>query len=235
MAPRRRLAALAAALAGPGPAPAPSPSAAAAADDDIVITAACRTPIGRAGRGAFAETPPDRLLSTVLKGTIERAGIEPGAVGDICVGNVLQPGAGAMGARMAALVSGLPVETAISTVNRQCSSGLQALANIAGALATGSIDVGIAAGVESMSLNDMLDALPTEMSDELWDNEDAVRKPPPRPPARCWPSWGFWTVVRVFWRSARAREVVVWLKSPWCVCTGELPHAHGPDVRECRS
>ena len=182
MAPRRRLAALAAALAGPGPALAPSPSAAAAADDDIVITAACRTPIGRAGRGAFAETPPDRLLSTVLQGTIERAGIEPGAVGDICVGNVLQPGAGAMGARMAALVSGLPVETAISTVNRQCSSGLQALANIAGALATGSIDVGIAAGVESMSLNDMLDALPTEMSDELWDNEDAVRNPPSSSP-----------------------------------------------------
>jgi len=138
---------------------------AAVTEDPIVVTAACRTPIGRAVKGSFAEVPPDQLLATVLNATVSRAAIDPALVGDVCVGNCLQPGAGSMGARIASLLGGLPETTPVMSVNRQCSSGLQAFANVAGSIASGISDVGIAAGVESMSLNNMMDAVPTEMAD----------------------------------------------------------------------
>eukprot|EP01052_Picozoa_sp_SAG31_P013939 SAG31_NODE_851_length_11519_cov_4.727145_3_plen_102_part_00 len=62
--------------------------------DDIVIVSAVRTPITRAGKGGLADVPPDALLSTVLKATLSRSGIDPAEIGDLAVGNVLQPGAG---------------------------------------------------------------------------------------------------------------------------------------------
>ena len=138
---------------------------ASGSDDPIVITAGCRTAIGRAKKGGLAETPPDLMLATVLNGVLQRSGVDASLVNDVCVGNVLQPGAGALGSRIGALVGGLPVTTAVMTVNRQCSSGLQAFGNIAGSIAAGICDIGIAAGVESMSLNDMMDSLPTDMAD----------------------------------------------------------------------
>ncbi|KAM9601684.1 3-ketoacyl-CoA thiolase, peroxisomal isoform 2-T2 [Trichechus inunguis] len=70
------------------------------------------------------------------------------------VGNVLQPGAGALMARIAQFLSDIPETVPLSTVNRQCSSGLQAVANIAGGIRNGSYDIGMACGVESMSLAD---------------------------------------------------------------------------------
>lgn len=91
------------------------------------------------------------LLAAVLKATIEKTGINPSLVQDISVGNVLPPGGGATAARMAALYSGFPETTAVSTVNRQCSSGLQAVVQIATAIQAGLIDIGIGAGVESMT------------------------------------------------------------------------------------
>ena len=72
-------------------------------------------------------------------------------VEDIAVGNVLAPGAGATEYRAAALCAGFPESSAVKTVNRQCSSGLQACVDIANAISTGMIDVGVGAGVESMS------------------------------------------------------------------------------------
>jgi acetyl-CoA acyltransferase 1 len=77
------------------------------------------------------------------------------------VGNVLQPGGGAVLGRMAQFLAGIPETVPLSAVNRQCSSGLQAVANIYGAIRTGSIDAGIGAGVESMSFNSMAEAAPT--------------------------------------------------------------------------
>lgn len=135
---------------------------------DAVIVQAIRTPLCRARKGGLAKLPPSTLLSTVLHGVLlkepqqtkakasdEDYLISPDAVQDICVGNVLSPPTAAVAFRMAALSSNIPHTTSLSTTNRQCSSGLQAIANIAHAIQCGTIDVGIGAGVESMSTNKM--------------------------------------------------------------------------------
>lgn len=87
----------------------------------------------------------------MLKATIDRTGIDPKLVQDICVGNVDGRGGLATPARMAALAAGFPETTSVSTTNRQCSSGLQACVTIATSIQAGLIDIGIGAGVESMS------------------------------------------------------------------------------------
>lgn len=119
--------------------------------DDIVVTCALRTPITKGGRGGFKDTPAQDLLAGVLKGLIERSNIDPSKVEDIVVGSVLPPGGGATEFRAAAIVAGFPVSTAVRATNRQCSSGLQAIVDIANAIRAGQIDVGVGAGVESMS------------------------------------------------------------------------------------
>jgi acetyl-CoA acyltransferase 1 len=91
------------------------------------------------------------LLFHVLKGTIERTGINPALVEDITVGNVAAKGGLATPARMASLAAGFPETTSVSTLNRQCSSGLQACVQIATAIQCGLIEIGIGAGVESMT------------------------------------------------------------------------------------
>jgi acetyl-CoA acyltransferase 1 len=121
--------------------------------EDIVIVSALRTPITRGRKGALKDTLPEEMLSHVFKGVIQQTGINPGLVQDITVGNVLPQGGGATNARMAALHAGFPESTAVSTLNRQCSSGLQAVVQIATAIQAGLLEVGIGAGVESMSLN----------------------------------------------------------------------------------
>ncbi|XP_076146712.1 3-ketoacyl-CoA thiolase, peroxisomal isoform X2 [Alosa pseudoharengus] len=97
--------------------------------------------------------------------------LSPGKLGDICVGNVLQPGAGALVARIAQFLSGIPETVSVYTVNRQCSSGLQALFNIAGGIRNGSYDFGLACGMESMSLRSV--GNPGDVSSRLMDNEKA--------------------------------------------------------------
>jgi len=119
--------------------------------DDVVIVSALRTAIGRANKGNFKDTTPDVLLSAVLAGVLKQSGVKPDSIGDICVGNVQLGGAYAGPARMAMFPAGLPYSVPLSAVNRQCSSGLQAIANIASAIKAGVIDTGIGAGVESMT------------------------------------------------------------------------------------
>jgi len=122
--------------------------------DPIVIIDGCRTPILKAKKNKnelILAPKVDRLLVACLKGLLTRTDINVDLIDDIIVGNVLQPGAGAAMSRMSALEVGIPHTTSIATVNRQCSSGLQAIAVIAGSLLMGSIDIGIAAGVESMT------------------------------------------------------------------------------------
>jgi len=138
-------------------------------DDDVVIVSALRTPITKAKRGAFKDTHPTDLLVAVLKSTLERTKIDPKIVGDIQVGWVLAPGGGATQARMAMFLAGFPEDVPIATTNRQCSSGLQAFANIAAAIKNGSIDVGIACGVESMSLHEMAASV-GEMNPKIFEN-----------------------------------------------------------------
>ncbi|CAF9914956.1 MAG: hypothetical protein GOMPHAMPRED_008339 [Gomphillus americanus] len=134
--------------------------------DDVVITSALRTPFTKGGKGGFKDTHASDLLAHVLKATIERSGIDPALVEDMAVGTVLAPGGGATEFRAAALVAGFPVSTSVKSLNRQCSSGLQACVDIANAIKNGMIDVGIGAGVESMSLQYGLNAV-SEFSELL--------------------------------------------------------------------
>ncbi|KZF19200.1 3-ketoacyl-CoA thiolase peroxisomal A precursor [Xylona heveae TC161] len=138
--------------------------------DDIVVTAAYRTALTKGGKGGFKDTAAADLLAGVFKALIDRSGIDPELVEDISVGSVLAPGGGATEFRAAALVAGFPTSTAVKSLNRQCSSGLQAIAEIANAIKSGMIEVGVGAGVESMSqqygpgavteFSDLLDSYP---------------------------------------------------------------------------
>ena len=124
--------------------------------DDVVIVSACRTPITRAKKGGLAATPADDLIAVVLRASVERAKIDPREVGDIVVGSVL--GASSQRAnecRIAMFLAGFPKEVPTRTTNRQCSSGLQACADIAAGIKAGYYDVGIGAGVETMTANPM--------------------------------------------------------------------------------
>ncbi|KAF8536986.1 3-ketoacyl-CoA thiolase peroxisomal A precursor [Trichophaea hybrida] len=121
--------------------------------DDIVVTCALRTAFTKGGRGGFKDTHAGDLLVGIFQGIIKKSGIDPTLVDDISVGNVLSPGGGATEFRAATLVAGFPVRTCVKATNRQCSSGLQAIVDIASAISAGIIEIGIGAGVESMSLN----------------------------------------------------------------------------------
>ncbi|XP_033120601.1 3-ketoacyl-CoA thiolase B, peroxisomal-like [Anneissia japonica] len=119
--------------------------------EDIVVVSAKRTPIGKANRGSFKDTYPDDLLAPVFQAVLADAKLDPKLVGDIVIGNVLMPGAGAHLTRVAQFRSGIPYNVPLTTVNRQCSSGLQAVMNAAGGIKSGVYDIAIAGGVESMS------------------------------------------------------------------------------------
>jgi len=118
--------------------------------DDIVITLAIRTPLTKARKGGFKDTSLEYLIYAILKEVKERSGIEPGLVEDICIGNV-GDGKAAYKLRAASMAAGFPNTHGASSVNRFCSSGLKATADIAHQIATGGIEIGIAMGAESMT------------------------------------------------------------------------------------
>lgn len=142
--------------------------------NDVVICSAVRTPLTKAKRGGLKDTMPDVLLKTVLEGAVQRANVCPKKIQDICVGNNLMVGAGEIHFRMAQLMAGIPDTTPIMSINRLCSSGLEACATIASKIKAGVIDIGIGAGLESMSLYDMNGSVNTErISESVFDNEQA--------------------------------------------------------------
>lgn len=123
-------------------------------DDDVVIVAACRTAICKANKGGFRNAHAEDLLAPLLKALLDKSKLNPNEVGDIVVGTVLAPGSQrAIECRMAAFYAGFPETVPIKTVNRQCSSGLQAIADVVSAIKAGFYDVGIGAGLESMTVN----------------------------------------------------------------------------------
>ena len=119
--------------------------------DDVVVACALRTPFTKGGKGGLKDTPAADLLVHTLKSLISRSRIDPTLVEDVAVGSVLPPGGGATEFRAAALVAGFPESTAVKSLNRQCSSGLQACVDIANAIRSGMIEIGVGSGVESMS------------------------------------------------------------------------------------
>ena len=102
-----------------------------ASDDDVVIVSYCRTALGKAGKGSFKDTLPEILTSQVIKELLNRGNLTGDKVQEIVFGNVLASGAGFMSARMSQFLAGLPEEVSLMTVNRLCSSGLQAVMNVA--------------------------------------------------------------------------------------------------------
>jgi acetyl-CoA acyltransferase 1 len=96
----------------------------------------------KGGKGGFKDTRPEEYLSAVFREVYSKPGLNPSLIEDIAVGNVLSPG-DATTARMAALHAGIPDTTPINSVNRQCSSGLSAVNQIANEIRSGQIDIGI--------------------------------------------------------------------------------------------
>jgi acetyl-CoA acyltransferase len=120
---------------------------------DVAILSAVRTPVGRAPRGVFKNTRPDDLAALVAREAIRRADVSPVDVEDVVLGSA-HPEAeqGLNVARQVGFLAGLPDTTAAMTINRYCSSGLQAAAIVADRIAVGAIDIGLAGGLESMSM-----------------------------------------------------------------------------------
>jgi acetyl-CoA C-acetyltransferase len=120
------------------------------APTDVVLAAACRTPIGRFG-GAFKDLKATDLGAVVLRESLSRAGLRPELVDEVIMGHVVQAGAGQNPARQAALRSGLPDSVSAFTVNKVCGSGLKAVALAAQTIRAGDAQIVLAGGMESMT------------------------------------------------------------------------------------
>ena len=117
---------------------------------DVVIVSGARTPVGRFG-GAFKDLLASDLGAVAIKAAVERAGISPEDVDEVIMGNVLQADETGYTARRAMLKAGLPDHIPAMTVNRACSSGLEAINLAVQAIATGESEVVVAGGADSMS------------------------------------------------------------------------------------
>ncbi|WP_119679172.1 acetyl-CoA C-acyltransferase [Indioceanicola profundi] len=118
--------------------------------DSIVIVSAARTAMGGM-LGDLSAVPAAQLGAAAVRAAVERAGVRPEEIDEVIMGNVLQAGQGQAPGRQAALAAGLPLGVPATTINKMCGSGMKAAMMIHDLIAAGSIDVGIAAGMESMS------------------------------------------------------------------------------------
>ncbi len=121
---------------------------------DVVIADAVRSAVGRAHKGTLAQTRPDELAGQVIAALLARVPqVKPADVEDVILGCAMPEGEQGLNiARVVALLGGLPVEASGVTVNRFCSSGLQSIAFAAAAVATGTSDIAIGGGTESMTM-----------------------------------------------------------------------------------
>src|SRR5947199_3948640 len=121
---------------------------------DVVIVSAVRTPVGRAFKGTLRATRPDELAAVAIKGALQRIPqLDPREIDDVIVGCAMPEAEQGMNvARIASLRAGLPVEVSAMTINRCCSSGLQAIAMAAERIMSGGAEIVIAGGTESMSM-----------------------------------------------------------------------------------
>src|SRR5882724_4781186 len=120
---------------------------------EAVIVSVARTPIGKAYRGAFNDTQGQQLGGHAIAAAVKRAGVDPGSIEDVILGCALQQGTtGGNVARQAALRAGLPVTVPGMTIDRQCSSGLMAIATAAKQIIDDGMTVAVGGGLESISL-----------------------------------------------------------------------------------
>src|SRR6201989_2672969 len=148
--------------------------------DDVVIVSAARTPVG-SFNGAFATTPAHDLGAVAIKAALERAGIEPGRVSEVIMGQILTAAQGQDPARQASIAAGIPVESPAWGVNQLCGSGLRTVALGYQALLNGDSEIVVAGGQESMSMAPHaqylrggvkmgpVDFVDTMIKDGLWD------------------------------------------------------------------
>ena len=147
---------------------------------DVVIVSGARTPVG-SFLGSFASVPAHRLGEVVIRAALSRAGIEPGDVSEVILGQVLTAAQGQNPARQAAIAAGLPIGTSAWGINMVCGSGLRAVALGAQAIALGDSRIVVAGGQESMSLSTHaahlragqkmgnVEFIDTMIRDGLWD------------------------------------------------------------------
>src|SRR5437588_2045189 len=121
---------------------------------EVIIASCVRTPVGRAFKGTLRATRPDELAAIAIKGALERVPqIDPREIEDVILGCAMPEAEQGMNvARIASLRAGLPVEVSALTINRFCSSGLQAIAMAAERIMSGGADAIVAGGTESMSM-----------------------------------------------------------------------------------
>jgi acetyl-CoA C-acetyltransferase len=120
---------------------------------EAVVVSVARTPIGKAYRGAFNNTQAQALAGHAIAEAVGRAALEPAEIGDVVIGCALPEGSSGLNvARQAALRAGLPISVPGMTVDRQCSSGLMAIAAAARQIVADGLDIAVAGGVESVSL-----------------------------------------------------------------------------------
>jgi acetyl-CoA C-acetyltransferase len=148
--------------------------------DDIVIVGAARTAVG-AFNGALGALPAHELGKVAIKAALERAGVEPGRVSEVVMGQILTAGQGQNPARQASIAAGIPVESPAWGVNQLCGSGLRAVALGYQAIVNGDSEIVVAGGQESMSQAPHaaylrsgtkmggLELVDTMIKDGLWD------------------------------------------------------------------
>src|SRR5437867_9880824 len=117
---------------------------------DVVIVSAVRTATGKF-LGSLKDFPAPALGAIVVREAVRRAGVDPAAVDECIMGNVVTAGEGQNPARQAALHGGLPDHVAAMTINKVCGSGLKAVMLAAQGIAVGDVDIVVAGGMESMS------------------------------------------------------------------------------------
>ncbi len=145
---------------------------------EVVIVDAVRSAVGRAHKGSLKHRRPDELAGEVIRKLLERnPGLKPELVEDLVLGCAMPEGEQGLNvARVAGMLGGLSEDSAAMTINRFCSSGLQAIALAAGSIAAGWQDIGIAGGVESMSMVPMTGNKPS-MSPEAMEKVASVYTP----------------------------------------------------------
>ena len=117
---------------------------------EVVIVSGARTPVGRFG-GSFKDVSAPDLGAAAIKAALDRSGISPDMVDEVVIGNAVQAAEAGYAARLSSLKSGIPEETPTIAINRQCSSGLEAINMAAQLIKTGEVDIAVAGGTENMS------------------------------------------------------------------------------------
>jgi acetyl-CoA acyltransferase len=142
---------------------------------DAYVVAATRTPVGKAPKGVFRNTRPDDLLAHVIRSAIAQApGVDVARIDDAVIGCAMPEAEQGMNvARIAVLLAGLPHAVAAVTINRFCSSGVQAIAMAADRIRTGDADLMLAGGTESMSMVPMM-GHKVAMNPVIFENENVA-------------------------------------------------------------